>query len=484
MSLGGILILVLIVISLFVFIYLMVVTARSWGILHTILLSILFIECWTFLFFSANVLDARLTGLKAYTETRDQLAKLQKENNVLTWGGDHISEDQVALVSLNSAVRRLTADRGRVWRNVSKLNIEGEQIRLELAPPAPPPVPGEEGMPVAEPAAAAAPAAAGEVGSIPLEMVLYAFEQVPDENKRPIPGAYLGEFKVAESNAAQVVLRPTAPLEPGQQQAVQNAVTWSLYELLPQDSHDAFAAEGSQPTEDAVFGRMDEALLKNLLSGIPEENGRRQAVIDSYLRDGTPALETDPARNVWFQVEVVKPFDIDVDSDEQANATIGGYFDASGRTVDIRIKRGENKRVSLPEGKQLLLPQKQAGDMIAKGDVKLIQRVYVRPLNAYEKGFGHLKLRRDEVARLIETVNRRMAFLQEANQLGLAMTSEGLVEAQKLSADLEMYKKELAIIENESKLMTDKVNETTEHMKQLFESVHRAHDEIVKSRGS
>lgn len=494
MSLGGILILVLLVISLFVFIYLIVVTARSWGILHTILLSILFIECWTFLFFSANVLDARLAQLKVYTETRDKLVKVERENNILTWGGDQISEDPVALVSLNSAVRRLTADRGRVWRNVSMVNVEGEQIRLELARAAPPAVPGEEAIPPVDPTAAAPAApAAPEVGgdTIPLEMVLYAFEQVPEANKtleeeknRPIPGAYLGEFTVAESNAGQVLLRPTAALEPNQIQAINQAGTWCLYEMLPQDSHEAFAALGSKPTEDAVFGRMDEQLLNNLFARIPEEQGRRQAVIDSYLRDGTPALETDPARNVWFQVEMVKPIEVDVDSDEQANATVGGYFDASGRTVDIRIKRGESNKVTLPEGKQLLLPQERANAMINSGEAKLIQRIYVRPLNAYEQAFGHLKLRRSDVVRLIGVTTREIALLQEANQLGLAMTSERLVEAQKISADLEKYQEEIAVLGNESKLITDKVNETTNRMKQVFEKLHSAHDEIVKSRGS
>ncbi len=48
MSLGGILILVLLVVSLFVFIYLIVITSKSWGILQTILLCFLFIECWVF----------------------------------------------------------------------------------------------------------------------------------------------------------------------------------------------------------------------------------------------------------------------------------------------------------------------------------------------------------------------------------------------------------------------------------------------------
>jgi hypothetical protein len=273
-------------------------------------------------------------------------------------------------------------------------------------------------------------------------------------------------------------------LEANQAQAVSEAVTWILYEMLPQDSHEAFAAEGSQPTPDAVFGRMDEQLLNQLFATIPEDEGRRKKIIDSYLRDGTPAQETDPARNVWFQVEAVKPIEFDVDSADQANATVGGYFDASGRTVDVRIKRGEGKNVTLAEGKQVLLPQERANELINSGDVKLIQRVYVRPLNGYANGFEHLKLRRDEVVRAAGVTDRETAILQEANQLGIAMTSERAVEAQKLSADLEKYQQEIGIIGNELKLITDKVDETTNRMKQLFQMIHATHDEIVRERGS
>jgi hypothetical protein len=480
MSLGGILILVVMVISLFVFIYLVVKTARGWGILHTLMLCLLFIECWTFLFFAANVLDRRLTSLREFTQTRNSLEKLQKDNHRAIWGGDNIAEQQEALVPLAGEVRRLTADRGRVWRGASKMNIEGEQIRLELAA-ATPEVPAVEDLAAAEPAPAAAPAP-GEVPQIPLDMVVYGFSQSVDAENRPFPQFYLGEFKVVESEAGQVLLRPTTPLEPNQIKAVNEESTWSLYEMLPQDSHETFAVENSEPSPEAVFGQMDEAKITELLSGIPETDGRREKVLNEYLRDGQPAQESDPPRSVWYQVEVVKPFDLDVDSDEQANATIGGYFDASGRTVDVRIKRGEEKKVTLPEGTQFLLPQGRAEDSINRGEVKLIQRVFVRPLNSYETGFEHLRIRRDEVARAIDVTKRDTAVLQEADQLGVAMTSARQVEAQKLTADRDQYRHELSILDNEIKSITDKLEQTRNHLIELYKSLHATHDSMVKSQ--
>ncbi len=471
MSLGGILILVLLVVSLAIFIYLIVLTARSWNVLHTVMLCILFIECWTFAFLTANVLDRRLAELKDFHETSQKLTKVRADVQKLMYGGDNIAEEQDALIPLSGEVRRLTADRGRVWRNATKINIENQQVRVDLA--AKTPEVNADGLTADAPAAAGA----GVQDSIPQDMVVYAFAQGLDDpaaaaapadpNADPtasaatkvsalLPKAYLGEFKVVESTPGQVLLRAITTLEPAQIQAINNESTWTLYEMLPQDSHETFAATGSQASENEMFGRMDEQQLNAAFAEVPEENDRRKKLIASYLHDGQPAVETDPPRDVWLQVEVAKPFELDVDSDEQNNATVGGYFDASGRTVDIRIKRGEEKKVTLAEGQRLLLPQDRANEMIGRGEVKLIQRIYVRPLNAYEKGYGHLKVRRDEVLRLIDVTKRELAVLEEANQLGLTMTSNRQVEREKLEADKQMYEKELAIINVELKAITDK----------------------------
>ena len=485
MTLGGILILVLLVISLFVFIYLLVITARSWGVLQSILLTFLFIECWTFLIFAAGVLDRRLAMLKEFSETSTSVQKLKKDNYRLTWGGENLGEAQQALVPLASAVKRETADRGRVWRGASNLGRQGELVRLELAAaPAAAPADGSLTDPATAPPAAAPAATVGS--TIPLEMVVYAFSQTADEQKRPLPQYYLGEFKVVESkeDERQVALMPTEPLEPNQLKAIEVEPTWILYELLPQDSHETFAADGSQPSPDAVFGRMDEQVLSNLFAEIPDDQNRRENVIQEYLRDGQASQDGDPPRNVWFQVEVVKALEQDVDSDEQANATVGGYFDASGRTVDVRIKREEGKKVTLPEGKQLLLPQEEANKLINAGSVKLIQRVFVRPLNAYEKGLGHLKLRRDEVERMIEVTVRETRILEQAKQLGDRMISERQVESQKLAADRDRTVAESSVIQEEAKLIADKYEQTKSELIRLYQMIHAKHDAMLGPAGT
>lgn len=473
MSLGGILILVLLVISLFVFIYLMVITAKFWGILHTVLLSFLFIEAWTFLFLTAGVADRRLAILKDYTNTRDQVAKLKNEVTRLTWGGDNIAEEQEALVPLAGQVRRLTSDRGRVWRNVARGNVEGDQVRLELlAPP-----PAADAAPLDDPnaAAAAAPAAAPvNTGTIAKDMVVHAFSQVDNEQKHPIPQTYLGAYQIVESQGGQLLAKPLLPLEPRQIKARDDETTWSLYELLPQDNHETYLADGAQPSDEAHFGVANAELLQTMFAEIPEEGGRRQKVIDSYLRDGSQATESDPPRHVWQLVEAVKAVTLDVDSGEQANVIDGLYFNTSGASVDVRLKN-ETKEVTVPEGRQFLLPPgKQTNDMIAAGDVKLIRPIYVRPLNAYEKSLSFLKLRRDEAIRQIAVVDREKSVLDEANNLAQS-TRQQYVETQaRFVADTEKYKQELLIINNEIQAINNKVQQTSTQLVQLYNSVHAA----------
>ena len=51
MEISGMLIWATVLVSLIVFIVLLVKAFKSWGVVHTILLTVLFIEAWTFLFY-------------------------------------------------------------------------------------------------------------------------------------------------------------------------------------------------------------------------------------------------------------------------------------------------------------------------------------------------------------------------------------------------------------------------------------------------
>lgn len=518
MSLGGILVIVLMIISLFVFIYLMVITAKSWGSLHTTLLCFIFIESWIFLVFAGRALDKRVTLLKEYSTTKANVEKLTDEVRKLTFGGDNISEAQEAFLPLTGEARRLAADRGRVWRNVVKVAVEGNKVRLELVAPAP----AAAGLEDPAAAGGAAPAAAA-ADTIPQNMIVYAFTQGapsaaapaapaateaaspadaaatdpanPDPAQTPaepapiaadapagdamtVPLVYLGEFLVSESTPGAVVVEPVTPLEPNQVQALNDESVLALYETLPQDSHDAFLVKGSTPSDQSVFGMVDEAKLNTLFANVPAD--RRANLIMNYMRDGGATTDNDAKLNVYQLVEIVNPIKKDVDGGKAALAE-QGYFDPAGRTIDSRLMLGgDQKEVTLAPGKQLLLPQgPEVADLLQKGDLKLIRTVYVRPLNAYEKGIVRLKAHRAEIARLLNMSNREAELLQRANESALVVRENYNKLQTQLTADIEKYKVEMGILDKEIVAITQQVQSTSKEMLEYWNAVHAAHDALV-----
>ena len=511
MSLGGILVLVLMIVSLFVFIYLMVITAKSWGALHTTMLCFIFIESWVFLIFAGRALDKRVTMLKDYSTTKANVEKLKSEVQKLTWGGENIAEAQEAFMPLSGQARRLAADRGRVWRNVSKMGVEGNKVRLELVPPAP-------AGGIEDPAAAAA-APAAAVDTIPQNMIVYAFTQgtpntgaapatpAPAEAASPadasatdpapadpaplpetpagdaaagmsVPLVYLGEFRVTESTPGNVVVEPVTPLEPNQVKALNDESILALYETLPQDSHDAFLTKGAAPNDQSVFGAVDETTLKSLFASLPA--GRREAVIANYMRDGGVSTDNDSKLNVYQLVEVVNPIKKDVDGGK-VNLAEQGYFDPAGRTIDSRLMLGgDQKEVTLNPGKQLLLPQgPEVADLLQKGDLKLIRNVYVRPLNSYEKGLVRLKAHRAEVNRLLDMSNREADLLQRANESALA-TRENYIKLQgQITADIEKFQQEIGVLNKEIAAINSQYQSTRKQMVDYWNAIHKAHDALV-----
>lgn len=523
MTIGGILFLVAMIVALFAFVYLIVLSAGNWGVLHTLLLCCLFLECWCFMVFAAGVMRKRVGALAEYAKYKDEAEKLEADIQKLTWGDPHaVSEELDSIVAAKSELRRATMDRGRVWRRASLIDQPENDVRLQLAIataapaaaggtvpaagdallPATPAAPAATGTPAAgTPAAAAAtPAAQPAPATTPatsaptlqtsmVDMVVYGFAEASTppgvdpaaDKKQPIPEFYLGEFKVIENQAGQVLLRPTAPLEPSQVAYIKDgrANSWTLYELLPLDSHQAFAAPGSKPTAGAMFGRMDEETIKRLFANVPEENSRQQKAIARYLRDGQRATDDDPADSVWQRIELLKEYETDVDSQSDANATIGGYFDSTGRSIDVRMKRGEGGRVKLPAGKTLVVTQAAARDLIEKGIAKLIEPVFVRPLVAYEEAFNKLSIRRQSVTDNIAICERDTSVLAKANELEQAMIAESQIEKQMLSDDLAMYQKEQAVVKSALTEMEAKLQQTKTQLSQLYRAIQARHAMIT-----
>ncbi len=480
MGLGGILILLLLLVSLIVFIYFIVMTARGWGVLHTILLCTLFIECWVFMVFAAGVQDRRVRYTKeaqlAQKKAEDALARTTQ----LLYGNFDASGDaRKAVIPVRGMVRRLAAARGRVWRQLLYLQNNNSEFLLELSTGRP--AANADGLEETEPAAPATPAATIE--SLPAELVVYAFAESVNEQGHPRPEFYLGEFKILQSQAGQVTLTPTLPLQSFQQEYIASgsATSWMLYELMPVDSHVAFAAEGSEPTPEAIFGRMDPETIAALFANIPTENNLQQKIIDSYVRDGTRATGDDELASLWVQVNMLKNHEIDVDSEEEANATVGSYYDSIGRSVDSRLKREEGSSVELtPEmnTELIVLKEEAAQELISAGKAELVQRIYVRPLNDYEEAFNQYVLRAQELFERITLVRRESSEIAKANEFANEMITFRQVENQKLTSDLSNVQKEIAVLNDSLTTANGQLTELRKQMSQLYRTIQAKRNQL------
>lgn len=146
----------------------------------------------------------------------------------------------------------LARARGRVWRDAAPGAVDQKTGRLAIVVPNPKP----HGL---------------AVGTI-----VYAFEQGPPNPAAPDKGSqYIAEFKVVEANDAGVFVEPVQRLDAfaGKRllASLQQKKPWSLYELMPADSHELFAG-------------MTEEQLKALLPA---------GTVNEYLRQGTPAQPDD-----------------------------------------------------------------------------------------------------------------------------------------------------------------------------------------------
>ena len=487
MGLGGILILLLLLVSLIVFIYVLVISARGWGVLHSILLSCLFIEAWVLIVFSAGVHYRRVNATEEAHKNREAAEQALATTQQLMWGDFGTSPDALdAVVPVQGKLRRLTADRGRVWRQASLVQADQGSYQLalsarDLRPQA------EEVDPLAEdPAAAAAAAGPPSSESLPVNTVVYAFAENLNEAGQPVPVYYLGEFVVKESQGGQVTLAPTLPLYADQQQRIDaGAANWTLYELLPQDSHQTFAAAGSEPSDEQIFGRMDEETIRSLFANVPADDNRQEQLVNAYLRDGQRATDSDPSDQVWVQVNVLKEYELDVDSKEVANATERGFFDALGRSIDSRLKVGEGGTVKLTpdmKGQRIILKEEVATPLIANGVLELVQRVYVRPLIDFEEAFNHHYARDHEVTESIALFQRDSEEINKANQYGQEMISFRQVEKQKLQSDVDNFQREVSVLTEAVEQASTQLSELKAQIREMYQNIQARHAELVSSR--
>lgn len=485
MELSGLLVWAAVLVSLIAFIVFLVKGFKQWGVWMTICFVVLFIECWTFLVITAGVNKARLAATKSfdqlYTERNRLLAQREEEFYGLP---TNPAPDMQKYVPLASELNRVLLERGRTWRGARVLNANpaGASVELpsalsNLPPEVPPPDPN---------GAQAVPAAPATSNSLAVESIVYVF----GEDQQQIPVNYLGEYKVTAVNGPAITITPTTPLAQNQAGMVNQSATWAIYELIPLDSHTAFAQPGSQPTEDEIFGAMNPEELSRLLR-IPLELTQRAPsdlnvfdsvkarALQSYVLDGSKAPAGTPLENIFYDVTFLKDYTEVVDSNDKRKPTDGGYFDASGRTVDARLMRDDSPEATFKVDEVYRIYGPKAKELEADGIVKLGNPYFVRPLNDYAFGFRETRRLTQQAIQDIALVNRELAVITQTEKNAREQLLRMEEIGRQMEKDQSQYAMELTVIKGEQARLQSEIEAKKSELGQAYASILDLHRKLV-----
>jgi len=498
MDLMGIIVWLAVLVSLGLFIWMLVKSLKGWGPLHTTLLTLLFLEVWCFLFFTAGVASRRNGYVKAYQKLKEIVERREVELDRARYGDKlNPNPDLSSYVPLTNELNRLLVERGRVWRGANVVGFGQNEATLQLGfggiiagnPAGPGTNPADpNAQPAAQPAQPAPPSDSG----LAAQSIVHVFGESADP-RGLMPSAYLGEFVVSESNAGTVKIKPTGTLTQEQIAAISSGTfpSWAIYELMPLDSHNAFAAEGSQADDNAIFGRMDLneiatllAIDPSLANAEPTSLNPKQAikarVLQSYLNDGARPPEGTPPEQVYVRVEFLKDYTIEVDAQEQRNATEGGFYDLSGRSVDARLKRGEdNAKVSFKQGDQIVFDSSTANELGKQDLVRAVAPVFVRPLNDYEYAFREVRRQITSALQDAVLIQRELAEMQKSQTVADNQVRLGQDERAKLDKDVAQYRKELDVINAEANRLQESLQAEKAEISSTFKQIQSLRDQIV-----
>lgn len=479
MELSGMLVWAAVLVSLIALIIFLVKGFKGWGAWMTVLFVVLFIEGWCYLFFAATVNKERLATQKQHDTLVKKVRELEQQKNVLLYGEAFDPKpDLQKYVPLSNELGRVLIERGRAWRGAQVTQVTPRALTFLLpsqtanAVPTPP-----EG--VAAPEGAPAPVAAGGETLKPTDVV-YLFSEKEDFT----PRSYIGEFKVETVAGNTVTVTPTAALTPRQMRAISSSPTWAVYDLLPIDSHLAFAKPGSVSTAEEIFGTMDADAISRLLEipldlstrdmntmSIAEAN--RAKILNAYLQDGTRAREGTPLESIVYEVEFLKDYELKVDSNITNNAETGGFFNPEGQAVDSRIKREEGQTFVFKANEKDIFKMygPAAKKLEMEGVVKLGAAIFVRPLNDYNLGLKSTK-------RLTLTATDEFVVIErevKVTERSQAITQDELIKAEetqrKLEADQAQYKLELDRITSETVRVEQELQAKRQEAEKLYKEL-------------
>ncbi len=454
---------------------------KTWRLPHVAASLLVFLSAVTFLAFASFVLKTQAAWRNHYESYSAALEAVRAENVQLQHGDlEELHQTEGSIRSLRARLSSKLVDRGRVWRGWEPLGrVAADQgddpprLRYRLRPPRP--VVEENGE---EEPAAAPRIAPGTVVYAFTERELTAHEL---EEAFRVPDIYLGEFNVTEANEDAVTLAAMLPPDEEQIEALEaGGTTWVLYDVIPLDSHHAFAVMDEE--ERRMVGKEREALTEFFPNRYEWPEERYEQFLERLTRFNREATDQDPPENVWVLVEFVRAHEIQVDSDlEQSLLDEGGrFYDASGRALELHVRRGEDGTVRLLEGDTAVFDRDTADTLIGDGICRQIRLLYRRSLSDYGFAFRDIHYRNldldVEMARATRDRDTMVALRDKAE--------EELVfhqrEQANLETDLAGFEQELQLLQTYYGELEETWSRTRARLSELFRTNAYLANEVTR----
>ena len=472
--------LIIAAVLLVVFGVLAFLASKTWKASHLVLLFFVFLMSLTFMAFSTAALRTRGAWKKKHDDLAKQIERKKQQLDQLNYGSD---EESPSVPQLENELRKITIDRGRVWRGAILANLEegtatlnlgnwggdscftnGDEDQRNAAP-----ADGEEG---------AAPA--GKPHGIDEGMVLYAFVEsavnsAPDtikqalfgESELPgndeqgrcrVPFTYLGSFLVSSVAGPDIqlksVIQSTNAADAGQG-------SWVLYETMPVDQHKSLAGLSAE----------------QLAAIIPDSPDKNQ-IVEEYAKDlQTADAGADPQRTMQ-RVKFLREHTIDVDVDEEDRTDRD--FDPTGRALAADLRQGEPTTFKEGDTPEVPFDYQTAEKLRADGTVEFVEEapIYVRRLRDYARGFSLDSTTLQELNREYELLKIDNDAIAETAEKARAQIAYREQEIKRLGLDQEQLNAELKTLANYRKKLEQAFEKQRSEMSGLYHWNHQLADSL------
>ena len=214
------------------------------------MIGFIFVVALVFFYVAVRTLKTHAYWRDLARTHEQRIGQLREENERLI-SADPEDGDvrEMGIARLRSELHKLLIDRGRVWYKCSPEQTDPRTGQVAVKTDLPDP------------------------HKISANTILYVFEEADIKDK----GRYLGEFKVTDVAERRIDLKPAMkPTAAELKRLVVSRGPWTLYEIMPIDTH-------------GVFAHLDDEQKKALLPG---------ATAQEYTKDGKPAKADDPEDRV------------------------------------------------------------------------------------------------------------------------------------------------------------------------------------------